>query len=140
MRKLTLLLSMCLSMNASGQEEICAGTFQSFWQIEHSSKTLRLKAFYKHPKAEFCERSMTESSNAQVQLLDSSKNIIRQFATYLPINLFQDSQRNGKIVGSIFKPNSQIIQIKFADDEPFKKAKFINIIFVNGSTYGPASF
>lgn len=139
MRKIILGIFLFISFDASAQEEVCASTFQSFWLIEPATKVLRLKTFYRHPETQLCERSITGSPNAVVQLLDGSNNPIRQFSTYLPIKLFQDSQLNGQKIGSIETPNKQTLQIKFADDVSFKKVKFIKIIFADGSTYGPAS-
>ena len=120
--------------------EICAGTFQSFWKIESSSNSLQIMAFYKHPEDQFCEKSMTQSPNAEISILDSSKNLIRKFKTYLSTKNFQDVKVNNRMAGAVQESKSVTVQIKFADDAAFKKAKFLKINFSNGSSYGPSSF
>jgi hypothetical protein len=124
---------------ANENDEVCGGTFQSFWQIEFNSNSLLLKAFYRHPESRFCEISMTQSPNAEVLILDSSKDIIRKFNTYIPVKTYQDVMANNRLSGSVRSLKSPIIQIKFADDLAFKKAKFIKIVFTDGSIYGPSS-
>ncbi len=128
-----------INFASADEAEVCGGTFQSFWQIEQSTKLLQLKAFYRHPETQFCEKSMTASPNAEIQMLDNSKNLIRKFKAYLPLESFQDRKINGRQFGTISHPRAQIIQIKFADDVIFKKVKFIKITFSDGSFYGPSS-
>ncbi len=134
-----LLLTIPFFAIADEENETCGGTFQSFWQINFEKKNLKIKAFYRHPEDTFCEYSMTQSPNAEIFILDSSKNNIRNFKTYIPTTTFQDVMVNKRLSGSIHSPNSAIIQIKFADDLNFKKAKFIRIVFSDGSVYGPSS-
>jgi hypothetical protein len=125
--------------NADQENEVCGGTFQSFWRINFDKKSLELKAFYRHPEDRFCEYSMTQSPNAEIFILDSSKNNIRNFKTYISTKTFQDVMVNNKLSGSIHNLTSTIFQIKFADDINFKKAKFIRIVFADGSIYGPSA-
>ena len=61
--------------------EICADTFQSFWKIESSSNSLQIRAFYKHPEDQFCEKSMTQFPNAEISILDSSKTTSQDLAS-----------------------------------------------------------
>ena len=122
-------------------QENCGPTLQTFWQIDIQEKILVLKGKYRHPQEEYCERSMTASPNAQVVILDRSKNILRKFKTFLPMQLFEDRNRHHKsqaLYGRVKELVNPVVQIKFSDDQGFKKAKYIVIVFENGNSYGPA--
>lgn len=141
MRKFFIFIAISLATSfviAQENDEVCGGTFQSFWQIESNSNFLQLKAFYRHPEARFCEVSMTQSPNAEISVLGASKNLIRKFNSYIPVKTYQDVMANNRLSGSVQTSKSPIVQIKFADDLDFKKAKFIKIVFKDGSVYGPS--
>ena len=129
-----------LAAKASVPAEPCGGTYQSFWQLDSEKKSLNLKAVYRHPEFRFCERSMTQSPNAEVFLLDSSKKSIRSFKTSFSRNIYLDVKVDGSLSGFVRKQKSSVIQIKFADNPELKKAKFLKVVFVDGSIYGPANF
>lgn len=82
---------------------------------------------------------MTESPNVEISLLDASKKLIRKFNSYISTKEYQDVMINENIHGSIKSVRSSLVQLKFADNADFKKAKFIKLTFADGSIYGPAS-
>jgi hypothetical protein len=121
------------------KDNLCGGTVQTFWKIQ-TSKSIKIKATYHHPKNIFCESSAKDSSNAEVQILDRNTRLIRTQNVYLSENVYLELSENNKMFASLQRPKKSIIQLKFANDDQFKKATYLKIVFLNGKVYGPAHF
>lgn len=114
--------------------ESCGTTFNSFWHLNNVTGTLKLKQFYKH-NDRYCQKSIFNFSNVEVQILGANKSLLREFKTYLPLNTYHDVKSKGQLHGLVKTPDQQLIQIKFANDDTFKKAKFIKILTASGKIY-----
>lgn len=152
-----LLLFLSFWSQTSLAAERCGPTVQTFWTIKTSrdpvlsakkagikkafgeAKIFAVENFF-HKNEQFCTPSDSAAYNAKVILRNKQHKIEIIQPIYVSLAEYFEGFENNKIKKENNKPmpTSLQLQIKFVHSRSFDSAKYIEIVFKDGSKIGPS--